>query len=154
MNYQVDREARMERFSGKGGWTYVHIPEIAPDPHAAFGWVTVSGTIDQLPITKRKLMPKGDGTLFLAVKAADRKKLKKEVGDHVVLKLYIDEHPEELTQELLECFAQEPPELLERFHHLNRFMKKTYLDQIYSAKTEEAKAERILKMLRDLEGKG
>lgn len=99
-------------------------------------------------------MPKGDGTLFLAVKAADRKKLKKEVGDHVVLKLYIDEHPEELTQELLECFAQEPPELLERFHHLNRFMKKTYLDQIYSAKTEEAKAERILKMLRDLEGKG
>ncbi|MDN3710415.1 hypothetical protein QW060_26720 [Myroides ceti] len=39
----TDKQYLLEKFAGKGGWTFVRIPEIAPDRNRAFGWVRVSG---------------------------------------------------------------------------------------------------------------
>ncbi len=94
----VDKDYRLDKFPGKGGWTYTLIPEIAPDPYAPFGWVKVKGTIDGVPIGNYHLMPfyKGSQQLFLSVKADIRKKIKKEAGDTVRVVLYLDYEPLEL----------------------------------------------------------
>ena len=80
---KVAKQYRLKKFPGKGGWTYAEIPEIPQDRKAHFGWVRVNGSIDGYPLNKHKLMPMGNGTLFLPVKAAIRKKIGKEEGDHV-----------------------------------------------------------------------
>ncbi len=42
----VDKEYLLDKFPGKGGWTYTLIPEIEQDKKAPFGWVKVKGSID------------------------------------------------------------------------------------------------------------
>lgn len=42
----VDKEYLLEKFPGKGGWTYALIPKILQDKHSHFGWVIVNGSID------------------------------------------------------------------------------------------------------------
>ena len=42
----VDKQYKLEKFQGKGGWTYARIPEIIQDKKAHFGWVKVRGSID------------------------------------------------------------------------------------------------------------
>jgi hypothetical protein len=66
----------LEKIPGKGGWTYVVINEIAPDKRAKFGWVKVRGSIDDYELNQYKLMPMGNGKLFLPVRAEIRKKQK------------------------------------------------------------------------------
>ena len=73
----------LQKFPGKGGWTYAAIPEIIQDKTKPFGWVTVRGSIDDYELKQYKLMPMGEGRLFLPVKAAVRKAIKKEAGDYV-----------------------------------------------------------------------
>ena len=48
----VNREYLLEKFPGKGGWTYALIPEILQDKHSHFGWVIVNGSIDGYEIKK------------------------------------------------------------------------------------------------------
>jgi hypothetical protein len=78
----VRKNYLLEKFSGKGGWTFAQIPEIPPDPHAHFGWVRVKGSIDGFRIQGYHLMPMGNERLFLPVKVGIRKKSRKkqEIG--------------------------------------------------------------------------
>ncbi|WP_459211488.1 YdeI/OmpD-associated family protein [Aquimarina rhabdastrellae] len=147
MDYLINKDYPLEKFSGKGGWTYVAIPEILPNPDMPFGWVIVSGFIDDYPIAKYKLMPKGDGSLFMAVKAAIRKKIKKQAGDTVRIQLYIDTTPLEIPNELLLCFKNEPAKIYTNFIQLTDGQQKAFIDWIYSTKTEQTKADRIAKMM-------
>ncbi|MEY3398621.1 MAG: hypothetical protein RL220_1215, partial [Bacteroidota bacterium] len=77
----VDKAYRLEKFPGKGGWTYARIPEILQDKHSPFGWVRVKGSIDDVEFSSYHLMPMGNGQLFLPVKADIRKKIGKKEGD-------------------------------------------------------------------------
>ncbi|MEO1053604.1 MAG: DUF1905 domain-containing protein [Bacteroidota bacterium] len=79
----VNKKYLLKKLPGKSGWTYAEIPKIPQDRKAHFGWVRVNGSIDDYPLNKFKLMPMGNGTLFQPVKAAIRKKIGKEAGDHV-----------------------------------------------------------------------
>ncbi|GAB3668747.1 YdeI/OmpD-associated family protein [Echinicola sediminis] len=148
----VDNDYLLERFPGKGGWTYAAIPEIKPSKQTPFGWVTVKGTVDGHVLKHYKLMPMGNGKLFLPVKAAIRKKIKKEAGDWVRVVLYLDESPVEIPDELWDCFQNEPKSALENFKKLSDGDQKAYLDWIYSAKREETKAGRIVQMMEKLLG--
>lgn len=74
----VDKEYLLEKFQGKGGWTFAKIPEITQNKNTPFGWVRVRGTIDHFEIKNYKLQPMGNGNLFLPVKAEIRKKLNKK----------------------------------------------------------------------------
>ena len=96
-------------------------------------------------------MPMGDGQLFLPVKAAIRKKIKKEAGDHVHVTLYAIETPDGLTEELIECFKNEAPNLLETFSSFTTGEQKAYLNWIYTAKDDNTKVERITEMMIRLE---
>ena len=141
----------LKKFPGKGGWTYAEVPEIQPAAHTPFGWVAVTGSVDNYDLEHTKLMPMGNGQLFLPVKAAIRKKIKKEAGDYVQLKLFRIETPETVTEELLECFQNEAPQLYETFLKFTDAEQKAYLNWIYTAKSEDLKVERITRMMERLE---
>jgi hypothetical protein len=148
---RIKGEFLLKIFPGKGGWTYTEIPQIAPSKHSPFGWVRISGFIDGQPLHRKKLMPLGNGTLFLALNAALRKKIKKEAGDKVILEIWVDEHPNDIPAEILECLNQEPPEITEQFFRLSEFKRNIHIQVFLDAKTEEAKVDRILALIKTLE---
>lgn len=147
----IDKKYLLQKFPGKGGWTYAAIPEILQNKNKPFGWVTVRGFIDEYELKQCKLMPMGNGQLFLPVKAQIRKKIKKESGDFVHVILYADESPVETPKEILDCFEMETKATLKTYLSFSEGERKVYLDWIYSAKKEETKAERIAKMMERLE---
>ena len=144
----VDKEYLLEKFPGKGGWTFTFIPEIPPDKHSPFGWVKVRGSIDSYEIKKHILQPteKGDNGLFLSVKAEIRKAIKKEAGDYVHIILYPDNEPLEIPEEFSLCL-QEDAEALRFFNSLSESEQHNYVKWIYSAKTDQTKVDRIAKTL-------
>lgn len=142
----VDKKYRLEKFDAKGGWTFARIPEILQDKKSHFGWVKVRGTIDGYEIRKYHLMPMGNGTLFLPVKAEIRKKIKKDVGDLVHITLYPDNEPLEVPEEMLLCLEDEP-KALEFFNSLSESEQKFYIGWVYSAKREETKVDRLAKTI-------
>ena len=146
----INKKYILERFDGKGGWTFAHIPEIPQDKHAHFGWVKVRGTIDGYEIRKYHLMPMGNGKLFLPVKAEIRKKIKKDVGDKVHIILYPDNEPLEVPEEMLLCLRDEP-QALSYFNSLSESEQKFYIEYIYSAKKEETKIDRMAKSINRLQ---
>ena len=142
----VNKEYLLEKCSGKGSWTYTIIPEIPPDKKSPFGWVKVKGSIDGFEISKYHLMPSGEGTLMLFVKAEIRKKIKKQGGDYVHIILYPDNEPMEVPEELLLCL-QNDAEALHFFNTLNENQQHQYVRWIFAAKTEQTKVDRIAKTL-------
>ena len=142
----VNKKIVLEKFHGKGGWTYARIPEILQDKKAHFGWVKVRGTIDGYEIRKYHLMPMGNGKLFLPVKAEIRKKIKKDEGDKVHVILYPDNEPLEVPEEMLLCLRDEPA-ALKFFNSLSESERKFYIQWIYSAKKDETKVDRLAKSI-------
>ena len=140
----LNKEYQLKKFPGKGGWTYAEIPEVPQDKKSPFGWVKVRGSIDDYELKFYKLMPMGNGKLFLPVKAAIRKKICKQAGDFVSIILYKDETPLTIPNEIIECFNNEPQMAYENFLGFTEGVQKAYLDWIYFAKKAETKAERIV----------
>ncbi len=145
----VDNKYLLEKFPGKGGWTYARIPEILKDKRVHFGMVKVRGTVDGVEIRKYHLMPMGKGGLFFPVNAAIRKKIKKEEGDQVHLILFPDDEPLEVPDEMLLCLEEEPAART-FFKSLSESEQKFYIDWIYSAKKEETKINRLAKTINRL----
>ena len=142
----VDKEYLLERFSGKGGWTYAELPEIEKGKEAAFGMMKVCGTIDGYEIAGYSLMPMGNGRLFIPVKAEIRKKIGKEEGDYVHIKLYKDDAPYKIP-EAFELILREEPGAYEAFVKYKKWEQRMCINWIYSAKREETVKERILKTI-------
>jgi hypothetical protein len=149
----IDQLLTIEKYPGKGGWSYVLVKGVLPNKKAKFGFVRIKGTIDGFEIKQYNLMPSGKDCLFLPIKAEIRKKIKKEAGDSVHVVLYLDETPVELTEELKECF-EFYPEVYGTYKSLTDSEKKQYLDWVYEAKQDETKVRRIAQMMDRLsEGK-
>lgn len=146
----VNNDYLLEKFQGKGGWTFARIPEVLQSKTTPFGWVKVKGTIDDYEIKNYRLMPMGDGQLFFPVKAEIRKKIGKKEGDFVRIVLYPDNEPIELPEELIQCLMDEPV-AYSNFLSYTDGEKKAFIEWIYSAKTVETKVERIAKTLAMLE---
>lgn len=146
----VDKLALMEKFPGKGGWTFVRIPEVLQNKEKPFGWVKVRGFIDGYEINHYNLQPMGNGHLFLPVKSEIRKKIKKEAGDEVRVTLFKEERPIEIPEVILVCLKDDP-DLYQKFLQSDEGFKKKHLDHILQAKSEEIKANRIIKLLKELQ---
>jgi hypothetical protein len=148
----VDKKYKMQKYPGKGGWTYVVISEIPKDKHAHFGMVRVKGTIDHYAIKQYNLMPMTGETLFLPIKAAIRKVIKKNAGDFVHVVLHLDNSAVEIPEELEICLRDEPS-AYETFMSYTDSEKKAFIDWINAAKREETKINRIAKTLLKLQKK-
>lgn len=145
----VNKKFILEKYQGRGGWTYARLPDIRPDKKAPFGWRKVRGTIDRFEIRRYHLMPMGDGNLFLPVKAEIRKAIKKQEGDYVHIVLFPDNEPMEVSEEMLLCLKDEP-KALAFFNSLTESEQKYYINWIYSAKKEETKIDRLAKSINRL----
>jgi hypothetical protein len=132
----------IQKYPGKGGWCYVVVSGIPANKKRKFGFVRVSGTIDDFELEKYNLMPIKTGDLFLPIKAEIRKAIKKKEGDTIHVILFEDNTPLKVPKELMDCLKEEP-KALKTFKDLSDAEQKQYLDWIYSAKREETKVERI-----------
>jgi hypothetical protein len=145
----VDKTYQLHKMPGKGGWTYALIPEIEQDKHAWFGWVKVRGTIDGYEISNYHLMPMGDGTLFLPVKAEIRKTIGKQEGDVVHVTLFSMDLPPVLEEDFLTCLKDEP-QAFEKFNSLSANEQKKLTDWIYSVRNDQLRVERIVQTIEKL----
>ena len=136
----VNNTYLLEKIPGKGGWTYAAIPEVLQSKETPFGWVRVKGSIDSYGFKQYKLMPMGNGQLFLPVKAQIRKQIKKEAGDRVKVILYADDSLLEIPEEILACFDNELPSIKKTFRSFSEGQQKAYLKWISAAKREETRA--------------
>ncbi len=132
----------LEKYPGKGGWTFARLPRIPRDKKTPFGWLKVKGSIDSHEIKRQHLMPMGDGLLFLPVRAEIRKKIHKKEGDWVQVVLYPDNDPLEIPEELLLCLKDEP-QALQFFDSLSESEKTYYIQWVQSSKKEETKISRL-----------
>lgn len=140
----IDAILTLEKFPGKGGWTYAALPGLASDPHSHFGWVRVYGSIDDYEIDRYHLMPMGKGRLFLPVKAGIRKHIRKEAGDSVRVILFKDDRALEIPIEWTECLRDEPEAHL-RFFKLDVSDQQTIIDRIYKHNTLNLQAKQMAK---------
>ena len=140
----TDKEYQLERFSGKGGWTYIALPEIPKDKDAPFGIVKVKGRIDDYEINAVTLMV-FTGVLIMAVKAEIRKAIGKEEGDYVHLTLYKDDSVFKIPDDFKERLLEEG--LFEAFKTYKQWEQRMCVQWIFSAKKQETINERIIKTL-------
>lgn len=147
-----DEEVLLQKMPGKGGWTFIVLPALPKQYAGPGGHIKVRGTIDSYETQGVNLMPMKSGQRFLPVKAEIRKKISKQAGDYVQVKLYLDKTPFKIPQELIECLELEPG-AYETFLSYSQGEQKLFIDWIYSAKREETKADRIAKTLLKLEKK-
>jgi hypothetical protein len=146
----INEKYLLEKMSGKGGWTYVVLPNVLPDKKQPFGWLQVSGRIDDFPLKQYKLMPMAKGTLFLPVKAEIRKKIRKKEGDWVHIELYHDDSPLEIPDEIMVCLL-DAPKAHQFFESISYSSQKHYIDWVLEAKALETKVNRIAIMIEKLE---
>ena len=146
----TDKLYTLEKYPGKGGWTYARIPEILQAKDTPFGWVRVRGSIDGYEIKNYHLMPMGDGKLLLPVRAEIRKNIRKKEGDVVHVVLYADDAPVEIPEELELCLL-EVPHAMECFLGWSQGEQKRKMDWIYGAKKADTRANRILRLLEIIE---
>jgi len=146
MQQLTDKKYQLERFPGKGGWTYISLPEIPKDKEAPFGLVKVRGTIDDYEISGCTLMPYANGNLLIPVKAEIRKAIGKEEGDYVHVTLYKDTSVFEIP-DVFKLRLQQEPGAYEAFLRHKKWEQKMCVQWIYSAKRPETTNERIIKTL-------
>lgn len=140
----TDKEYQLERFSGKGGWTYISLPEIPKDKEAAFGTVKVKGTIDSYELSDVNLMS-FSGVLIMAVRAEIRKAIGKEEGDYVHVKLYKDTGIFQIPDDFMQRLADDG--VLDIFKSYKKWEQRMCIKWIFSAKREETVKERITKTI-------
>ena len=145
----VNKKYKLYKYPGKGGWIYAVIEEIAPGKKTKFGWVQVSGTIDGFELKRYKLMPMGNGKLFLPVRAEIRKAIGKTEGDTIHVILYADNTPIEIPQEFVTCLDDEPA-AKKFFFTLTESEQSFYIKWIYGAKQEATKTKRMAQSIERL----
>lgn len=142
----INKKFLLKKYPGKGGWVYSAIPEVVKNKKSPFGWVRVKGFIDNYEFKNYRLMPMGNGQLFLPVKAEIRKKIGKKEGDYVHIILYVDNDPVEIPEELKLCLLDHPVEY-KTFLGYTSGEQKAFINWIDAAKTDETKVNRIAKTL-------
>lgn len=138
----VSKQYTLQRMPGKGGWTFIVIKEITRAQRGKHGVVQVRGFIDKYEMKAFNLMPMANGSMFMPVKAAIRKQIKKEAGDRVKLVLFAHNAPLEIPEEWLDCLRDEPV-AHQAFFAFPENEQKQYIDWIYEAKKEETRVDRM-----------
>lgn len=146
--------APIEKFGNKGektGWTYVLIPEaiamqLKPGMRQSF---RVKGMLDEVSVEHLALIPMGEGDFILPLKTDLRRKLRKQKGAILSLKIEADDRPLPLSDDFLACLQDEPAALA-AYNALPGSYQRYYSKWIEAAKTDATKARRIAKAIQGL----
>ena len=135
----------------KTGWTYIEIPaalafQIHPDNKKAF---RVKGYLDDVAIEGISLVPMGEGNFIMAINSILRKKIKKQKGATIAVKLEKDKALFQIPDYFTECLKDEP-NALTFFNTLTDGNKRYFVNWIESAKTEETKTKRLAMVINAL----
>lgn len=149
MEVLAEGEFVLEKYPGKGGWTFVRVPVEILTARKAFGMIRICGFVDDFEFEGKHLMPMGNGFLFLPLSKPIRTAIGKEQGDTVRLKLMRDEVPSQVPEELIDCLKDDPGKL-QLFQRLSDADRKHWIEFIYSANSPEVKSDRIVKLLNQL----
>ncbi|MBF9236182.1 DUF1905 domain-containing protein [Hymenobacter sp. BT683] len=147
-------EVTLERFPGKGGWTYAPVGQLPFKVKTHFGNLKVRGQLDEVVLAEAHLMPMGKGLRLLPVNAELRKRLGKQAGDVVHLQLFAIEAPSALAVSLAdftECLA-EVPAALGAFQQLTAAEQQAWLAWVSHAEADEEKVARIEQAMAQLGG--
>lgn len=136
----------LQKFPGKGGWTFAALDALIEKSNRHFGMLKVKGTIDDFKFEQYNLMPMGDGRLFLPVKKAIRQTIRKEAGDWVDVELFLDTSDVELPMIILDCLKEDPTALV-KFQQLSPTIQRRHIEHIMAAKTDEIIANRIADLM-------
>ncbi|RYF11501.1 MAG: DUF1905 domain-containing protein [Flavobacteriales bacterium] len=145
----VNLKAEIEKFDANGektGWSYVFIPaevaqKIKPDDKRG---MRVKGTIDQIAISGKSLLPMGGGDFIFTLDAKLRKQLNKAVGNPVTLSLALDtDFKIEMPEDLEMCLGQEEG-LLEHFLSYTKAHQNYFIVWLNTAKTEATRTKRLI----------
>ncbi|MEJ2880351.1 YdeI/OmpD-associated family protein [Pedobacter sp. GR22-6] len=145
-------KAEIEKFGEMGektGWSYIFIPhtladQIKKDCRKSF---RIKGKLDQVEISGMATTPMGEGDFIIALKAALRKKLRKEAG--AVLEVQLEEDKDfkiELPEDLELCLSDET-QLMENFMKMPMSHRNWYINWLNSAKTETTRTKRLVKIV-------
>lgn len=149
MQLIVEGTFLLERFPGKGGWTFIKLPDKIITTGKAFGMMKVSGTIDDFAFEGKHLLPMGNGFVFLPVAKPIRKAIGKEEGDTVQIKFFQEKVPEKLPQELIDCLNDDPGKL-SLFQKLPKADQNYWIEYIYRMEDLDIRSARIIKLLDSL----
>ncbi|NJK83396.1 MAG: YdeI/OmpD-associated family protein [Saprospiraceae bacterium] len=152
----VDKDFLVEKRIAKSGfkfsnWTHVVLSDFPMDvPRKKGGTVKVKGFIDCCEIKQYNLLPMQGNNMLLPLKSSIRKKIKKEVGEYVHVRLFLDDSSLEIPEELLVCLADSRL-AQDFFMTLTESNQKYYVDWILASKSMETKVARIVKTIQRLE---
>lgn len=149
MEILIEGDFVLEKFPGKGGWTFARLPVEILVSRKYFGMIRVCGRIDDFEFEGKHLMPMGNGFVFLPISKPIRTAIGKEQGDTVRLTLMRDEVPSQIPDELIDCLNDDPGKL-QLFQKLSDADQKSWIEYIYSANSPDVKADRIVKLLNQL----
>ena len=140
----------LEKMPMKGGWTYALLPTVIKGGKKNFGWTRVDATIDGYMMQQVSLMPIKGGRLFLAVKAEVRKKIGKEAGDTVHIRLFADRANEDpVLADFMEALNDEP-QALSRFNSFSERERKAWTDWVLSGSTSDEIVQRMASAIDDI----
>ena len=148
----IHLKATLQKFGNKGektGWTYIPVPknfaeQLKPGNKKSF---RVKGKIDDHSFEAMAMIPMGEGNFILPVNAVIRKAIKKIHGATVEVFLVEDKAPLKLSEDLNECFMDEP-DGLKYFNTLPQSHRNWYSNWIKTAKTDSTRAKRIATVIK------
>jgi hypothetical protein len=137
----------IKKFAAQGektGWTYIDVPaefaqQLIPGNKKSF---RVKGFLDEHEISGIALVPMGGGDFIMALNSLLRKRIKKNKGDTIKVRLTVDHKEIKPPADLIECLKDEL-KALENFNKLPKSHQNYYTKWIESAKTDTTKAKRI-----------
>lgn len=149
MKYEFD--AQIKKLEGKIQWSVMYFPESAIDCFGSKGNIPVKITVDGHSFD-HTLLPSRNGH-YLVYNEFIYRAVGKELGDAVHITLEKDDQPRVFTvpsdiESILKSGG-----VLEAFLKQPDYLKREQVNKIELAKKEETKANRIKKLITDLEGK-
>jgi hypothetical protein len=141
----------LEKYPGKGGWIFVILEGLPKQPKSGKGnWAKAHGSIDDYVLGEITLWPMPNGKVFMPVKAAIRKVIKKEEGDTVHVILY-GKSPEPQVQinDFLASLACDP--LAQKtYNNLSPNAQKQVIGYIFEKDDTDTQIDRMTHCLKDL----
>jgi len=147
MEYLLKNEQlELKYVPGKGAWTY-HI-QIPNSKHikGKWGFLKVSGFIDDYKLESKNLFTISGQDKLLSINQTIRKAINKSGGDMVTVTLSLLETKEQVTEkQILETFKESG--VLEQFQKLTAVEKEEILNHIISQNTEDKLIKTIIKYI-------